>query len=350
MEGERWKLPGGNEVSKIASQMIKCIPCAVRVGKYQIRIRKAPLASSSFSLQYLLRGKVEQYRNALELATEIDLPQSLHYRYELLKEKAEKAKGELLTHSKRLSEATERVEGAKRKHEAGTLANIAADLHSMIRDMRNEYWMDDQRSAVEAVLREARSLAREYFPEWLPKQTIKQAVDRDHYKLQMETYARNFRSIGFANEQSSIMTQMNHVISRITSFERLKVIDHEIDVFLRSRSVSSKTCMAELLEWDKKGGKYLEILEQIRGQLALRGADVLDLRERISEFLEECQLHVRKHRQRLSTLENSTINELDDFAKILSEVNELSYIFTGQGNDYSLLQRFNRQITHAIAH
>lgn len=300
-----------------------------------------------WGIETTLLGKVEYLRKAEELQKRIPEPQALHYRVELLQQKARDAQRNLRHFDDELSKAIEFIERGKVKDDAGQISRGAAKLALWSKKMELEYdlWRETQRGIIVKHLASGRTLTQQLFSQWLNSQIVYNVEQLTNFKNLMSNVERNLANLGLTSEVGQLRAHVEEIEQHVRHIAEVKRVISDIENMIRANRVTNSTRVTDIQTWLNQVQDYALKLTEAEHRTDIVKEDIRKTRENLAYFQVACNEQLTKAKERTEAVYNiESFPSLSDIANLRTEVAALISIYDGREKDVQDLKLIQRQL------
>lgn len=298
-----------------------------------------------WGLETTYLGKVEYLRRANELQKRVPEPQALHYRLELLEQKAREAQRALRFFDEETSKAISFIERGRERDDAGQVSRGASMLANWLKKMEMEYdfWRGSQRDFVTNHLAFGRTLTQQLFPKWLSSQIVYQVEQLSQFKNVMRKIEKNLSNLDMKNEVEQLVAHGEKIEQHVRHISEVKRVIADIENMVRANKITNLTPVLDIQTWLEQVQDYAKKLNEAEQRTEIVQGDIRRARESLAKFQDACQAQLIAYRKRTEEVYNTEkISSLNDIANLRNEVAALILVYEGReadGQDLKLIQR-----------
>ena len=306
-----------------------------------------------WGLETTFLGKVEYLRKAQELQKRVPVPQALHYKVELLEQKARVAQQSLRSFDEEISKSIELIDRGKERDNAGLVLRGAAKLAMWSKKMELEldFWRDSQKRIVKEQLAAGRTLTQQLFPAWLNSQIVYHVEQLNEFQRTMSSAERNLNNLGLNSEAEQLRAHVQEIEQHVRHIAEVKRVIADIDNMIRANKVTNSTRVVDIQAWLNQIQDYAQKLVEAEQRTQIVRGDIGHARESLVKFQEACQSQLAKYRERIEAVYNTEqITSLNDIASLRNEVAALLSVYDGRETDVQDLKLIQKQLDLVETH
>ena len=288
------------------------------------------------------------YIRSEELKQRVQLPSVHAYRQLHLVELSKTALLKLKKNEDKKEAAINKIDVGLERLDVSLLSWGTADLFDLIERMASEkpLWSNHDIDDIQPIAERSRQSLVHIFYEWLRRQTPKSgapdAVGEFKHKM-IHKVGGSLKKLKLDDLYDKIVEYTNDAVKKVELIASAHQLTTEIGLWLTTHEQATNFVrIAELRALHKVGSEYANSIRRIYTQIEL--PELVDLRLRLSNRLEEIKLALNETKRRASKLWQTKLNTINDAEVLQNEVDELFSVFEGCKEDVDDLQIMRRAL------
>lgn len=292
------------------------------------------------------RGLEEYLEQVYDLRDKKKIPPGSIYRFQYLEEKSRKAIAQSDKRNEIINEQLMFSERAYERANVGNLSRCGAELIKLKDEMKlsEAAWTRDQFEELDTYVDQIRQAARQFFPQWLPRQMVIDPKDLGKYKHDMlRLIGGNLEKLELLEEKKQLEKHVDKIASDIEKKARIKVIVDEVRMFLIGHTVSQVSKVKELTEWLDSARELAKSLNDAKSEGDIPQIEYAE--QNLDDFQRKCQEQLKAHKNRANAIWEKELTKINDIIDTTQEIQALIIIYDGKEQDLEDFQVMQRTLS-----